>query len=146
MEKPRVLLADDNDATCTLIVALLRNEFSVDIVSDGQEAIERLKSRQYAAALIDLLMPVVDGYGVLDYLSSENPEMLPHVLVVTASISARTIERVGRYPICKVVPKPFDVESLQTLVRHCAGVSTDSSPRAPIISGGMLLFLADLLR
>lgn len=146
MEKPRVLLADDNDATCTLIVALLRNEFTVDAVSDGQEAIEKLKSRQYEAILIDLLMPVLDGYGVLDYLQRENPETLARVLVVTASVSTRTSERVSRYGVCKLIAKPFDIELLQGLVRQCAGVPDDPFPRGQILSGGMLLLLANLLR
>ena len=145
MEKPRVLLADDNEATCTLIVALLRNEFIVDVVSDGEDAIEKLKSRQYGAVLLDLLMPVADGYSVLDFLTRENPEMLQRVLVVTASISARTLQRVNEYPICKLVSKPFDVEVLQALVRHCAGVAPQPAGSA-ILGGGVLLLLADLLR
>jgi hypothetical protein len=44
-----------------------------------------------------------------------------------------------------VVPKPFDVEVLQALVRRCAGVSPQSSGGV-ILSGGMLLLLADLLK
>jgi CheY-like chemotaxis protein len=128
-----------------LIVALLRNEFIVDVVNDGQDAIEKLKSRQYAAVVLDLLMPVADGYAVLDYLTSENPDVLARVLVVTASISARTLQRVNEYPICKLVAKPFDVEVLQALVRACAGVTPQPAGGA-ILSGGVLLLLADLLR
>lgn len=142
MEKPRVLLADDNEATCTLIVALLRNEFDVDVVGNGQEAIERLRSRQYAAVLLDLLMPNVDGYAVLDFLRCEKPELLQRVLIVTASLSARAMERVSGYEVCRVVPKPFDVEVLQNLVRHCAGTATGAS----FLTSGMLLLIADVLR
>ncbi|MGN6183222.1 MAG: response regulator [Thermoanaerobaculia bacterium] len=88
-EKPLVLLADDNEATCTLITAILQNEFLVETAHDGMEAIEKLKSRQYAAVLLDLLMPVTDGYAVLDFLSQDRPELLSRVLVVTASLGAR---------------------------------------------------------
>ena len=146
MEKPFVLLADDNEATCTLIQALLRNDFVVEIASDGNEAIEKLKSGQYAAILLDLLMPVVDGYGVLDHLAAERPDHLSRVLVVTASLSAREMQRLRKYTVCTVISKPFDVEVLLHEVRQCAGIDDGPFLRAPLLSSGMLLFLADLLR
>lgn len=146
MEKPFVLLADDNEATCTLIQALLQHDFVVDIASDGHEAIDKLKSRQYAAILLDLLMPIADGYAVLDYLTADRPDLLRRVLVVTASLSSREIKRLRGYPVRAVITKPFEVEALQHEVRQCAGIGGEPFLRAPLISGGMLLLLADLLR
>jgi two-component system sensor histidine kinase/response regulator len=146
VDKPFVLLADDNEATCTLIQALLQSEFAVDIASDGHEAIEKLKSRQYAAILLDLLMPIVDGYAVLDHLSAEQPDLLRRVIVVTASLSTREMQRLRSYAVRAVVPKPFEVEVLQNTVRQCAGLGGEPFLRTPLISGGMLLLLADLLR
>ena len=146
MEKPLVLLADDNEATCTLITALLHRDFGVDVANDGHEAIEKLKSRRYAAILLDLLMPFADGYAVLDHLQRENPEMLGRVLVVTASVSPRQMERVRRYPVYGVIAKPFDVDSLQSAVRDCARVDDGPSSGGPMLASGMLLMLADLLR
>jgi CheY-like chemotaxis protein len=146
VEKPVVLLADDNEATCTLILALLRSDFVVEIVNDGREAIERLKSRHYAAILLDLLMPGVDGYAVLDYLTTDRPDLLERVLVVTASLSPREMQRVREYPVRGIVAKPFEVDVLQQAVRQCAGVTSEPSLRAPLLSSGMILLLADLLR
>jgi CheY-like chemotaxis protein len=147
LEKPRVLLADDNEATCTLITALLHRDFVVEIANDGQEALEKLKSRQYAAILLDLLMPVVDGYAVLDHLQRENPALLDRVIVVTASLSPRELNRVRTYAIHGLLPKPFEVETLQIAVRECAGLGGESPFRGPLLAGGMLLMLAaDLLR
>jgi CheY-like chemotaxis protein len=144
--KPFVLLADDNEATCTLIQALLQNEFVVEVAGDGHEAVEKLKRRQYAAILLDLLMPVVDGYAVLDHLADERPDLLRRVIVVTASVSARQLARLRQYPVREVISKPFEVDVLQYAVRQCAGVGGDPFLRAPLITGGMLLLLADLLR
>lgn len=141
-----MLLADDNEATCTLITALLQAEFVVHVASDGAEAIEKLKSRQYAAILLDLLMPVADGYAVLDFLSAERPDQLKHVLVVTAALAAREMQRVGNYDICGIISKPFEVDSLYNSVRQCAGATGPSALRGPLISGGMLLLLAEVLK
>ncbi|HYO77133.1 MAG TPA: response regulator [Thermoanaerobaculia bacterium] len=146
MEKPFVLLADDNDATCTLITALLQSEFVVDVVTDGAEAIEKLKSREYSAILLDLLMPLVDGYAVLDYLTEHRPDTLSHVLVVTASLSSAQMKRVREYDICCVISKPFDVETLQTAVRLAAGNLETPLLRGPLVSGGMILLLGELLK
>ncbi|HEX7707310.1 MAG TPA: response regulator [Thermoanaerobaculia bacterium] len=121
MEKPFVLLADDNEATCTLIQAMLHEEFIVEVVRNGSEAIEKLKRRQYVAVLLDLLMPEVDGYGVLDFLEAERPAQLERVVIVTASLSPREMQRVKRYPINGIVAKPFDIDMLKEAMRRCTG-------------------------
>ncbi len=142
-EKPLVLLADDNEATCTLITAILQNEFLVETAHDGMEAIEKLKSRQYAALLLDLLMPVTDGYAVLDFLSQERPELLSRVLVVTASLGAREMQRVRGYRIHGIIAKPFEVDVLFNAVRQCTRQdSGGASMRGPLLSSGMILMLA----
>jgi two-component system response regulator (stage 0 sporulation protein A) len=140
-EKPVVLLADDNEATCTLIRALLQNEYTVEIASDGGEAIEKLRTRRYDGILLDLRMPVVDGYGVLEYLAGERPDLLARVVVVTASLSPREIDRVRRYSICCLVPKPFEVDVFTNAVRECTGRG-QSGIHPPILSGGIMLLLA----
>ena len=136
MEKPLVLLADDNEATCTLIMALLHKDFVVDVVNDGHDAIERLKSRQYAAILLDLLMPIVDGFAVLDHLQNENPDAISRVLVVTAALSPRELDRVRGYPVRGVIPKPFEVDALQAAVKECAADGRDSSLRPLPVTRG----------
>ena len=146
LEKPLVLLADDNEATCTLITALLHRDFAVDVANEGHEAIEKLKSRQYAAILLDLLMPLVDGYAVLDFLQKEKPELLSRVFVVTAALSPREMDRLQNYPVRAVIRKPFEVDALQAAVRECAGLGGEPLLRGPLLSGGMLLLLADLLK
>jgi DNA-binding NarL/FixJ family response regulator len=146
VHKPFVLLADDNEGTRTLITALLQNEFTLDHATNGQEAIDKRKSRQYAAILVDLLMPGVDGYAVLDHLTAERPELLSRVLVVTAAITTREMERVHRYDICGVIAKPFEVDALVTAVRRCADLPAEPFLRGPLLTGGVLLLLADLVR
>jgi CheY-like chemotaxis protein len=146
LDKPFVLLADDNEATCTLMTALLQGDFVVHIARDGGEAIERLKTVQYGAILLDLLMPALDGYAVLDFLRDERPDLLRQVLVVTASIGAREMQRLSAYDVRQVIAKPFEVDALFSAVRECAGVDGPPNLRGPLISGGMLLLLAEVLK
>lgn len=144
-EKPYVLLVDDNEAVCTLVAALLRRDFNVDTASDGSEAIEKLRAGNYAAILLDLRMPNADGFSVLDFLESNHPEALGRVLVVTAALMQADMARVKAYGVCGVVAKPFDVETLLSAVRHCAGTD-NTRPIGGIFSSGMILLLADLVR
>lgn len=123
MEKPAVLLVDDNQATCTLITALLQRAFVVETVNDGNDAIERLKRRQYAAILLDLLMPASDGYAVLDFLLAEDSGLLRRVIVVTASLSRAEMQRVSAYDVHGIVAKPLEVETFFDTVKACAGKS-----------------------
>ena len=146
MEKPSVLVVDDNEATCTLITALLQNDFVVEVVSDGSEAIEKLRRRKYAAVLLDLLMPVVDGYGVLDFLREQNAELLRKTIVVTASLSPRELERVKKYDVGGLIGKPFEVDTLFAAVRQCAGDAGPQFIRGPLLSSGMILLLAEVSR
>ena len=55
--------------------------------------------------------------------------MLPRVLVVTAAVSARDLQRAASYGLCGVVTKPFEVETLLATVKKCAG-STTAIPSA----------------
>lgn len=147
MEKPFVLVADDNEATCTLLTALLRNDFIVETAGDGAETIAKLTSRRYAAVLLDLLMPRSDGYDVLEFARLERPEMLSRILVVTASLTERQMQRVRTYPICGLIAKPFDVEFLLNAVKECAAADDgDGGSGRPYLSTGVILLLADLLR
>jgi CheY-like chemotaxis protein len=102
-----------------LIHAILRRDFVVDVANDGREAIAKLGNRQYAVILVDLLMPIVDGFGVLDYLQQNDTQSLARVIVITAS-SRREMERAGTYAVRCVIAKPFEVGVLLAAVKECA--------------------------
>lgn len=145
-EKLYVLLVDDNEATCTLVTALLQREFVVETAGDGVEAIERLRTRSYAAIILDLRMPVMDGFGVLEYLRANKPEVLRSVLILTAALSEREISRVRQYDVCGIVAKPFDVDTLLAAVKQCAGDDSGLPFGRFFLSNGMILLLAEVLR
>ena len=79
----RILLAEDEHSLARAIVALLKkNNYSADAVHDGIEALEYLKSGNYDALILDIMMPRMDGLEVLRQLRAErNP--IP-ILLLTA--------------------------------------------------------------
>ena len=147
VEKPFVLLVDDNEATCTLITAVLHRDFDVDVAVDGNEAIEKLRTGRYAAILLDLRMPQPDGFTVLEFLKENAPAQLRNVVVVTAALRPGEIARAKAYDICDIVRKPFDVDALLEAVKQCATAGDGGAIGNVLASSGtMIMLLADLLR
>ena len=147
-EKRSVLLVDDNEATRTLIIAILQRDFRVDTALDGMDAIEKLRTNQYATVLLDLRMPQYDGFSVLDFLKANNPELLRYVLVVTALLSKKEMDRARAFGVCDILSKPFDVDTFLDKVKKCAGEG-DGGTRGHSVfcsSTPMILLIADLLR
>lgn len=143
MDKPCVLLVDDNDATCTLVTAVLQRDFSTEVCTEGNEALDKLKAGNYAAIVLDLRMPPPDGYEVMDALMKNRPEMLKRTIVVSAALSPREAQRLKNYPVGDVIAKPFDVEELLSAVKKCAG--GESHPLGNMLSSGMLLLIAEMI-
>src|SRR5947208_3486312 len=138
-EKPRILLIDDNEATCTLITAVLHRDFAVEVAGDGNEAVEKLRISQYAAIILDLRMPQADGFSVLEFLEQHDPRRLRSVLIVTAALTAADMARAKVYGVCAVIGKPFDVETLLDAVKNCA--SPGGNPIGNVFSSSMIFLL-----
>jgi CheY-like chemotaxis protein len=115
----RVLIADDEDAIRTLVGRMLRRAgFDIVEAADGQCAIEALDGEAFDALLLDLMMPRVDGFGVMEHLIERQPRMVEKTVVMTAFPKAAAKERL--HHLCSIISKPFDVTELVDLVRGCA--------------------------
>lgn len=117
--KKRVLVVDDDDAIRTLVERILRRErFHVESACDGSEAIDKLGTAQYDAVLLDLMMPRVDGHGVIRFLEREKSPPVPQVIVMTANMHGANEVR-SAAPVTDVIPKPFDISELLSHVHAC---------------------------
>lgn len=116
---PRVLIADDEDAIRTLVARVLtRAGFQPVQAADGAEAIERLDQNSYDALVLDLMMPRVDGFGVVEHLIETQPLMVEKSIVLTAFPQAAVKERL--HHLCCVLSKPFELSELVSMVEQCA--------------------------
>jgi CheY-like chemotaxis protein len=116
----RALVVDDDAAIRILVTRILtRQGFIVDAVRDGAEAIEALLRQEYDVIALDLMMPRIDGAGVVKYLVAYQPEQLERVIVMTA-FGANVIHHVCP-PVARFLEKPFDVERLIAEAESCGG-------------------------
>jgi two-component system response regulator VicR len=115
----KVLVVDDDDAIRNMVERVLRREhFDVESARDGFEAIEKLARNDYGTVLLDLMMPRVDGLGVLRFLETRQSDPVPRVIVMTANLQTAQ-ETVDAQPVFRVLPKPFDIHQLVTHVKEC---------------------------
>lgn len=115
-ETRKVLVVDDDDGIRQLLVALLRRSgYEVESARDGIEAIEKLAVDDYTVILLDIMMPRLDGFGVLQYLRTRGPEALRSVIVLTAA----DFEQIYSEPVHSVIRKPFELQKLLDATLNC---------------------------
>jgi CheY-like chemotaxis protein len=120
MNDRRALVVDDDEPIRTLLARIVAHEgFKVETAKDGGEAIKRIDSDGYKVNLLDLMMPRVDGYEVLDHLRQEHPEMIPCTIVATA-VPERALRQQSINGVFNVHSKPFDIARLVADIRRCA--------------------------
>jgi CheY-like chemotaxis protein len=117
--EPRVLIVDDDPSIRQLVATILRREkLDVTTAADGLEAIELLRRDNYGVILLDLMMPRLDGFGVIEFLKENPPALKPIVLVITAYADQK-FKEVDSDIVAGVVRKPFEVADLGGIVRLC---------------------------
>lgn len=118
----KILVVDDDDAIRALVERVLKREkFEVESARDGFEAIQKLSRGHYSTILLDLMMPRVDGRGVLRYLEEQQTNATPSVIVMTANLQGAA-DAVEDRPDYRVLAKPFDIRQLISHVRELSGV------------------------
>lgn len=134
MAGQRVLLVDDDDAIRQLVAAVIRRYGIVcDFAADGVEALDRLAAHPYALVILDLMMPRMDGFEVMQELRLRGIRV--PVVVATAAGQGK-VSRLDPVMVKAVLQKPFEVAHLvDTIIGLCA--ANDPFPaegKAPLLS------------
>ena len=114
-EKITVLIADDNIEFATTLKKYFDSKDNMEVIAvakDGEEAFEKIVECQPDVALLDVIMPHLDGIGVLEKLNSTNLDKYPFCVMISAvgqdKITKQAINLGAQY----YVVKPFDIEVL----------------------------------
>jgi DNA-binding NtrC family response regulator len=113
----RILVIDDNEASCRLVTAIFRRE-GIEVISahDGPTGIAVALADRPAAVLLDLHMPGMDGMAVLERLRAQAPS-LP-VVMLTGSQEVKTAVQAIRLGAFDYLTKPMDREEVIVVVRR----------------------------
>ena len=114
----RALVVDDDAVTRQLLGALLtQHRMAFDEAANGAEAIKCLKERDYTLVFLDLLMPRIDGWGVLDFIRSRRDKKKPRLYVITA-VRDQKLSEADKELVAGVVYKPIDQTQIDNAVKQ----------------------------
>jgi serine/threonine-protein kinase len=113
----RVLVADDDPEVRKQLGAVLaQHRLEYDEAANGSEAIQQLKRHKYALAFIDLMMPRIDGWAVIDFMRKHAEHRGTKTYVVAAG--DQRLSTADQDIVSGVVLKPFDEAKLDSLLRN----------------------------
>jgi DNA-binding response OmpR family regulator len=118
-DRKRALVVDDDDPIRNMLTKVVeRQDFDVDTARDGAEAIEKIDEDGYALIVLDLMMPRVDGFGVLRHMKEHHPAKLACTIIASAIPESEILRQFG-IPVYRIHAKPFDLQRLIDDIQAC---------------------------
>ncbi len=114
-----ILVVDDSNITRNLIEKVYKERYKVLMASNGREAIDIVSTMpegEIIAILLDLNMPDLDGFAVLDFFKQRGLFDKIPVSIITGDNSRETMNRVFSYKIVDVLIKPFSAYDIERVV------------------------------
>ena len=114
----RILVADDDAEILRQVKAVLEAEgFEAITAGDGKEAYKLLQSEEpFAAAILDIIMPHIEGRELVRYMRSERRLMKIPVIIMTTELNARLSSDSFSSGAAAFLPKPFTDSQLRTML------------------------------
>lgn len=115
-----ILVVDDSNIIRNFTKRIFAGQYEVGMAKDGQEAIDLLAANKdnenIVAMLLDLNMPRVDGFKVLEYMQENSLFSKIPVSIISGDSTKETIGRAYQYPIIDMLGKPFNDSDVKRVV------------------------------
>ena len=114
-----ILVVDDSNIIRNFIKKIFNDTYEVIVANDGREAIDAISlnpNSNIVGMLLDLNMPNVNGYEVLEYFDKHNLFSKIPVSIVTGDDYRETVDRVFAYPVVDILIKPFNERDIKRIV------------------------------
>lgn len=132
MEKIRLLLADDNNGLRRLMVDYFSRQEDIEVVgvaADGGEALELMDSVEADVLLLDIIMPKMDGFALLNEFFKRGGGHRPEIIMLTALGRDDFIARAMELGASYYMVKPFDLKVLHNRIREIVGQRASGEPQ-----------------
>lgn len=127
-EKIKIVLADDNKDFCQVLKEYLSNESDIEILGiakDGIEALDLVKKTQPDLLVLDVIMPHLDGLGVIEKLNSMNLPKMPKIIVLSAVGQDKITQSAINLGADYYIVKPFDFVIFINRIRELVANKTN---------------------
>lgn len=125
METIKICIADDNRDLVHFLQDYLNGQERMEVIAtayDGRECMLMLEENEPDVLLLDIIMPHMDGLGVLQRLYKEKGENKPNIIMLTAFGQEEVMRKAVAYGASYFVIKPFNFEDLAEKIREIQGV------------------------
>jgi CheY-like chemotaxis protein len=120
-QTPTVLIVDDDPAIRNMLVEVLSLEgYTTETAKNGREALDKLATSGPRVVLLDLLMPEVDGWGVMHELNANPAERAKHKIILVSALPR--LEQSKDLQADGMLAKPFRVDQLMEVLAPMAAV------------------------
>lgn len=117
--KKRILLVDDEEDIVNLVRMILEDAgYHVTTSTDGREALSRLEKERFDLLLLDIMMPFLSGWEVLQQLRNRSATQDMPVALLTARASPQDDMHPHPTDYCDYITKPFEPEDFLRRIRH----------------------------
>ncbi len=114
---PRILIADDEEPICTrLQEEFIAEGYAVEAANDGKQALSLSRKSQFDLAIIDIVMPEMDGIAVLKCIKQESPTT--KVIMLTGYPNVYHAIESKKHGAEEFMGKPFSIDELKQMVRY----------------------------
>lgn len=128
-EKTKILVVDDSQEVREKLSAMLKEMPDVELIgtaANGMCAIDMIANKKPDLVLLDIIMPQLDGFGVMEYLVEHN--LMPEVIVISALTQENFIFRALNLGAKYYIAKPFESESVKGRIRDVISLKKGISP------------------
>lgn len=119
-DKKTILVVDDSNIVRNFVKRSFDDKYNVASAENGEEAIKIIEANKDSdmieAILLDLNMPKVDGFGVLEYIKSNDLFKKMPVSIISGDSSKETIDKAFTYPIVDMLSKPFSDQNVKMVI------------------------------
>lgn len=121
----RALIVEDDPAIRRLLEKLLtRRNVQTDMAHDGLSALEKLRTGSYSVLVLDLMVPELNGFEIIDFLKREN---LRIPVAVVSAVSQQALTQLDLDIVKLVISKPFDVDEFtKAILALCAEAESEA--------------------
>lgn len=130
-----VLLVEDNDINRLYANSIMKTwECNIDVAENGYVAVEKVKNKRFDVVLMDVQMPVMDGFEATKAIRhGDGPFNRVPIIALTANATRKDIEKCLAAGMNDCIPKPFTPEDLfRALVKHSSTSLADDKGHEPV--------------
>jgi len=121
-QKPKVLIVDDEPLNLDFLEQKLEDlNCQIIMAADGQQALNKIKSEQPDLVLLDLMMPVLDGFAVLSEVKADSALRDIPIIIISADQDSKSIVRGIKQGADDYLTKPVNPDLLMKKVREFLG-------------------------